>query len=365
MNNEIRQRFPRRNVTTLENISNESMKKTSNNSGLIMFSTKLLKILLFLLIVIIFIICIFIPFVFRYSSWIQRTLLFMNIVNPAFFYNLSDTNQFGFKCGQSIRINSENGISLAAWHIPPQDDNCSISNNNQKLNNGKFVILYAHGNTGARSNYRRVALYKLFSNQLNTHVITFDYRGYGDSSNVPPTASGIVSDTEHVYRWLIDQNVSPKKILIWGHSLGTGVVAKFLALCPDEIYPLAGVLEAPFTSIYEEIQVHPFGKLFKFLPYYKYFFLDPILENDDLNFNTTAQLQHIRCPLMILHAEDDEIISFHLGQKLYQQAILLQPNNVPTAKFIIYPGELNYGHKNIYRDPNLMITVKTFIDNLH
>lgn len=37
-----------------------------------------------------------------------------------------------------------------------------------------------------------------------------------------PTVDGVVHDTKVVYEWLLKQ-VQPKRILIWGHSLGTGV----------------------------------------------------------------------------------------------------------------------------------------------
>jgi len=59
---------------------------------------------------------------------------------------------------------------------------------------------------------------------LDCHVITFDYRGYADSTDVPPSETGVVTDGTFVYRWvkeLVGQN-SNAQLFVWGHSLGTG-----------------------------------------------------------------------------------------------------------------------------------------------
>ena len=38
---------------------------------------------------------------------------------------------------------------------------------------------------------------------MDYHVVTFDYRGYGDSSlHVAPTEAGVVADARAVYEWL-------------------------------------------------------------------------------------------------------------------------------------------------------------------
>ena len=37
---------------------------------------------------------------------------------------------------------------------------------------------------------------------MEYHVITFDYRGYADSTPAPPHETGVVSDAMTVYNWL-------------------------------------------------------------------------------------------------------------------------------------------------------------------
>ena len=38
--------------------------------------------------------------------------------------------------------------------------------------------------------------------KMDYHVITFDYRGYADSTPAPPHETGVVSDAMTVYNWL-------------------------------------------------------------------------------------------------------------------------------------------------------------------
>lgn len=79
------------------------------------------------------------------------------------------------------------------------------------------VILYLHGNTGSRAASHRVEMYQLLRN-LGYHVIAFDYRGYGDSTRIGPTESGVVRDAIAVYNYILSVTKSP--IIAWGHSLG-------------------------------------------------------------------------------------------------------------------------------------------------
>ncbi|KAG7280317.1 hypothetical protein CRUP_026858 [Coryphaenoides rupestris] len=64
------------------------------------------------------------------------------------------------------------------------------------------VILYLHGNAGTRGGDHRVQLYKVLSS-FGYHVVTFDYRGWGDSDG-SPSEGGMTADSLFVYHWLKD-----------------------------------------------------------------------------------------------------------------------------------------------------------------
>lgn len=128
------------------------------------------------------------------------------------------------------------------------------------------IVVYLHGNTGSRGALHRVELYKLLR-RLGYHVITLDYRGYGDSADVAPTERGVVRDALAVYEYIT--NLTNNPVFLYGHSLGTGVSTHLLSILQDMNLPgpKAVVLEAPFNNIQDEIRQHPFSKVFLILSY--------------------------------------------------------------------------------------------------
>ncbi|XP_075679526.1 lysophosphatidylserine lipase ABHD12 [Dermatophagoides pteronyssinus] len=382
MNSMIRKRFASSNDKITTKTVSSSPKKNKSFIGELneeadqSFEKKLIKmirrnlisIIISLIILILLFIFIVIPIIVRNSITFQRFGVFMNIINVHYFHDLSNTEQFGLRCAKPFRIettNDEGSINLGAWHIFPHDDYDECKREAHDFNDDRIIVLYLHGNMASRAFYHRRLLYNLLSEKSNAHVIAFDYRGYADSTNAIPSTFGLTNDTRNVYEWILGNNVTSDRIIIWGHSLGTGVATRFLSECPDEIYPLAAVIESGFTSIVEASHHYPLIRLFSFLPYFEYCFVEPLVNNPELNFNSTAQLSTIRCPLLILHAEDDVIVSFDLGRKLYEQAKMLQPKNVSEqTQFVSYPAQYGYGHQDIYRDPDLCKTVNNFFKSL-
>lgn len=123
------------------------------------------------------------------------------------------------------------------------------------------IILYFHGNTASRGSGHRVDMYKVFRN-LNYHVITFDYRSYGDSDKIPPSEDGLVNDGLTVFNYI--RKLTNNPVIFWGHSLGTGVSSHLLANLEKngiQNAPKGLILEAPFTNIKDEIREHPFAKV--------------------------------------------------------------------------------------------------------
>ncbi|KAF7492420.1 Lysophosphatidylserine lipase ABHD12 [Sarcoptes scabiei] len=349
--------------------NDEKMSKTKIDKFDVSHQSSILKrifsITLLLFCFLAFLIFVLIPIFFRYSQSFQRSILFMNFANLHYLYNVTNPKEFSMNCTRSMFLQSDANISLGVWHIKPNEEDCT-NENEFNFDDNLPVILYAHGNAGTRANKRRIALYKVLSNQFGSHLITFDYRSFGDSSHhIKPTAQGLVNDTRFIYEWLLNQNVKPKRILLWGHSLGTAVVLQFLAQNKFESYPSGAILEAPFTSIDEATKSYPLSKYFRWLPYFDHCFIEPLIMNNETNFNSTAKLSSIHCPLLILHATDDNIIPYQIGQRLHQQAISLQPKYVLPAKLILYSSDLGYGHKHIFKDPNLSRTVRNFYESLN
>lgn len=114
---------------------------------------------------------------------------------------------------------------------------------------GRLTVLYVHGNAGNIAVYHRVLLYRLLSAPpLSCDVVTFDYGGFGQSDGMWPTERTAVADALAVWRSL---EVRPSDVIVWGHSLGTGVSLGMLTALLQANSELPGglILEAPFTSV--------------------------------------------------------------------------------------------------------------------
>jgi len=104
-------------------------------------------------------------------------------------------------------------------------------------------------NTGDRGKGNRISAYQGIQRSIpSAHVITIDCRGYGDSEGFPSEA-GFKVDALTAWSW-ITKRVEAHKVLIYGHSLGSGIATNLcLQLEEQQIQPLALVLDAAFTSM--------------------------------------------------------------------------------------------------------------------
>ncbi|KAH9499535.1 Monoacylglycerol lipase abhd12 [Bulinus truncatus] len=302
-----------------------------------------------------------IPLFVKANQWIMPRIIFLNLVRWPPFTDLSIPNDFGLNNTRNFYLNSQEDVKIGVWHILPaslqsNSHNIPWEKFEDELNNGKIVFLYLHGNSGTRGSYHRVQLYKMLSN-LDFHVVTIDYRGYGDSTG-HPTENGVVSDAYTAYKWLKNR-VGDSKIFLWGHSLGTGVTTKLAkTLCEEGDHPAGIVLESPFNNIRDAAYHHPFSTPYRSLPYFDYVFVQP-LRDHGLFFNSEENIASVIPNIMILHAEDDFIVPFHLGKKLYAKA--KETRDQDKIQFVSFEAHHGYGHKMIYKSPRLPSLIKEFV----
>lgn len=228
---------------------------------------------------------------------------------------------------------------------------------------GGIVVIYLHGNTATRGSGHRSEVYKLLRN-LNYHVIAFDYRGYADSDRVVTTEEGVVRDAITVFEYVANQTSNP--IFIWGHSLGTGVATHMVAKLGElkERGPRGVILESPFTNIRDEIRLHPFSRPFRNLPWFDFMISQPMYTNK-LRFESDRHIYEFPQPVMIVHAEDDVVVPFHLGYRLYRIALEKRHRSWGPVEFHRFDQSHRYGHKYLCRAPEMPKLVKNFVDNYH
>ncbi|NWV83588.1 ABD12 lipase, partial [Dasyornis broadbenti] len=305
-----------------------------------------------------------IPFLVKLCPAIQAKLVFLNFVRVPYFIDLKRPQDQGLNHTCNYYLQPEEDVTIGVWHTVPAALWKNARGKDQlwfeeALGSSHPVILYLHGNAGTRGGDHRVELYKVLSS-LGYHVVTFDYRGWGDSIG-SPSERGMTYDALHVFDW-IKARSGDNPVYIWGHSLGTGVATNLVRrLCERETPPDALILESPFTNIREEARSHPFSVAStQYFPGFDWFFLDPITTSG-IKFANDENVKYISCSLLILHAEDDPVVPFHLGKKLYNIAATSRSFRDYKVQFVPFHTDLGYRHKYIYRSPELPRILREFL----
>lgn len=184
-----------------------------------------------------------------------------------------------------VKITTEDGETLHGWFIPAKA--------------ARAYVLFVHGNAGNISH--RIDQLAMF-NELKMSSLIFDYRGYGKSSGAP-TEEGTYRDAEAAWKYLVEtRGVNPNEIVIFGESLG-GAIAAYLAAREK---PRALIIASSFTSVPD-------------LASQLYFFF-PTRWLARFAYNTREYVKNARCPVLVIHSPDDEIIPFAHGRAIYASA---------------------------------------------
>jgi len=314
------------------------------------------------------------PFIFKFTPYIQRNLVFLPFVRWPKNVNFNDPDAEGLPGTRNFYLESEPGVKVGVWHTVPQSlVNESKGKNeewyeNSLRDNDSTVILYLHGNTAHRAGNHRLELYKVLRGQQNFgcceplgyHVVSMDYRGYADSTQVSPNETGVVADARAVYQWLVNIVGCSSRVLVWGHSLGTGVSSHLVAdLCVEGARPCGLVLESPFNNIFDEVRNHPMAWAWRKIPWFDWFFTEALAKND-LGFVSDQRILLIDIPVLIMHAEDDAVVPHKLGKALHQAALSNRNSSWPEVEFISFGADLCYAHKYIYQDVGLPDIIRRF-----
>jgi len=163
-------------------------------------------------------------------------------------------------------------------------------------------LLYLHGNAGNVTSSLLPSFYARM-HALGLNVAAIDYRGYGDSEARRPSETGLYADARALYDWLRTvQHVPSSRIIIYGHSLGSGPATE-LALHAEA----AGlILEGAFTSVPDRgAEVYPWL---------------PVRWLATQRFANLDKIDDVAMPKLLMHARDDSIIPYAHGQRLFAAA---------------------------------------------
>lgn len=200
-----------------------------------------------------------------------------------------------------VTLTTSDDVELDAWFVPAPG--------------AKGVVLFCHGNAGNISH--RLDSLEIF-HRLGLSVLIFDYRGYGRSQG-RPSEDGTYLDSEAAWHYLVGQrNMAPQRIVIFGRSLGAAVAARLAR----RQQPAALIVESAFTSVPDMgAELYP---------------LLPVRLLSRLRYDVVWSVAESRCPLLVVHSRDDDIIPFAHGERIFAAAR-------PPKEFLEIHGGHNEG----------------------
>lgn len=196
----------------------------------------------------------------------------------------------------TLKLRSRDGVTISAVYLPnPQ---------------ASHTLLFSHGNA---EDLGTLTPELESMRTLGFSVFAFDYHGYGTSGG-KPTEQNSYEDIEAAYDHLTQVlKIPPNRIIAHGRSLG-GAVAIDLA----SRKPVGGlVVESSFVSAFRVVtgyRIFPFDK-----------------------FRNLDKIGQVRCPVLIIHGRQDEVIPFWHGESLFQAA------NQPKTNYWVEGA----GHNNL------------------
>ncbi|MEO0870574.1 MAG: alpha/beta hydrolase [Pseudomonadota bacterium] len=179
---------------------------------------------------------------------------------------------------EAVTLETADGLSLTAhWREPEAD---------------QAIVVHFHGNAGDLS--ASATENQLFAQQ-GYGVLLVEYRGYGGNPGTP-SENGFREDGRAALAFLKDRSIEPERIILKGHSIGTGTAVNMAS----ELDAAALILVAPFTSIpdllAQKIPIFPMR----------------LLVNE--RFDNRAKLSKLAMPVLVQHGTGDTVIPVSHGR---------------------------------------------------
>jgi uncharacterized protein len=180
---------------------------------------------------------------------------------------------------QRVTVPEANGVALAAL-MYRADGNADDA----------FWVLHLHGNGDSAFSPWQVRHCEALRG-AGFNVLEIDYQGFGPTPGKPSEAA-MYEDVEAAYQDLLRRGIPPNRIILLGHSLGSGP-AVWLA---TRHAAAALVLFGAFTSIPDAAA-------------YRYPYL-PVRMAVGVQFNSLARIGDVHMPVVIAHSRDDKLIPY-------------------------------------------------------
>jgi fermentation-respiration switch protein FrsA (DUF1100 family) len=232
--------------------------------------------------------------------YFQDNLLYYPSMPPGARTNFDNPARLGLT-HEEIFIRTSDGVRIQTWFFPYSPN--------------AATMLYFHGNAGNIS-YRLVRVQE-FRESLKCNILIVAYRGYGKSDGTP-NEKGLRIDAQAALEYLQTRpGVDPKRIFLYGESLGGAVATHLASQNEDKIQAM--ILENTFTSIPDMIEV-----VFPILNRVKW-----LSRNE---WNTASLISQIRMPVLFLSGQKDELVPPRMMRSLFNAATNSRKKEMVTFK---------------------------------
>src|SRR5438128_8557783 len=205
---------------------------------------------------------------------------------PAPRAQLPDPKRVGVENGERVELVSADGTKLVGWYLAPK----KLEPPPTSPTSRGFLWFYGNGENVA-------AIWPIVREfqPPGTAVLVLDYPGYGDSGG-RATEAALYAAADAAYGALASRpEVDPRRIYVYGRSLGSAVASHTAAR-----HPVAGlILESPLTNAAEMATYH-----YQLLPR---FLLHLSLDN-------VANVRLVHCPILLFHGDADRLVPTAMGK---------------------------------------------------
>ena len=220
-------------------------------------------------------------------------------------FELVDMNDKGI-----LTFSIDKDISIVGCLAKPKPVASQISRDGQVSNkNLSKYIIYSHGN--AEDIFDTCGYMQHLADRFGVNCVSYDYPGYGKSVGAM-TEANCYKSLEYVIDYVVSTGVSKDDITLIGRSLGTGIVVNYVH---KHAWTGPIILISPYKTIVSVIT-------------------DSSIKSLIDKFQSIKKIEHVVCPVKIIHGEMDDIISVTHGKelhKLLKKECIMRPSWISHA----------------------------------
>lgn len=194
------------------------------------------------------------------------------------------------KGGEEVWFKTADGVKLYGWFFRSTRGEAAAT------------VVYFHGNGGNMSYCDWIGV-NLAARGFD--VLLFDYRGYGRSEGEPVSEREFYADADAALDFVLkERGARPESIVLYGQSLGTAAAIDGAARRSCG----ALIVESGLSSAGDMA-----GAIMPWLPG----FVRGLTKN---KLDSVGKIARVRCPVLVVHGERDNIVPAAQGRKLFEAA---------------------------------------------